>query len=105
MFLKNVGLKSKHKIAAKWQQEPFTVMKRLNPDMPVYRIKRGSEVKVVHWNLLLLVTLPFDFQRVQSSLRPPVVFHDHSMHDHIRSRMMMISGCQLLCMSYLLQLK
>ena len=75
-----------HKIADKWQQEPFTVLERPNPDIPVYRIKRGAEVKVVHRNLLLPVTLPFDFQRVESSsLRPPVVFHDDSMHDRFES--------------------
>ena len=82
MLLKNVGLKGKHKIADKWQQEPFTVLERPNPDIPVYRIKRGSVVKVVHRNLLLPVTLPFDFQRVESSsLCSPVVFHDGSKHD------------------------
>ena len=86
VLLKNVGLKGKHKIADKWQQEPFIVLERPNPDIPVYRIKRGSEVKVVHRNLLLLVTLPFNFQRVESSsLRPPVVFHDDSMHDRFES--------------------
>ena len=62
VLLKNVGLTGKHKIADKWQQEPFTVLERPNPDIPVYRIKRGAEVKVVHRNLLLPVTLPFDFQ-------------------------------------------
>ena len=85
VLLKNVGLKGKHKIADKWQQEPFTVLERPNPDIPVYRIKRGAEVKVVHRNLLLPVTLPFDFQLVESSsLRPPVVFHDDSMHDRFK---------------------
>ena len=82
VLLKNVGLKGKHKIADKWQQESFTVLERPNPHIPVYRIKRGAEVKVVHQNLLLSVTLPFDFQRVESSsLRPLVVFHDDSRHD------------------------
>ena len=42
MLLKNVGLKGKHKIADKWQQEPFTVLERPNPDIPVYRIKRSG---------------------------------------------------------------
>ena len=42
MLLKNVGLKGKHKIADKSQQEPFAVLERPNPDIPVYRIKRGA---------------------------------------------------------------
>ena len=66
VLLRNVGLKGKHKIADKWQQEPFTVLEKPNPDIPVFRIKRGSEVKVVHRNLLLPVTLPFNFPRVDA---------------------------------------
>ena len=34
-------------------------MASLIPDIPVYRIKRGSEVKVIHRNLLLPVALPY----------------------------------------------
>ena len=59
VLLKNVGLRGKHKIADKWQQDPFVVDDKPNPDIPVYRIKRGSEVKMIHRNLLLPVALPY----------------------------------------------
>lgn len=59
VLLKNVGLRGKHKIADKWQQDPFVVDAKPNPDIPVYRIKRGSEVKMIHRNLLLPVALPY----------------------------------------------
>lgn len=61
VLIRNVGLKGKHKLADKWQQEPFMVVAKPNPDIPVYRIKRGTETKVIHRNLLLPVSLPFDF--------------------------------------------
>lgn len=83
VLLKNVGLKGKHKIADKWQHEPFTVVEKPNPDIPVFKIKRGSEVKVVHRNLILPVTLPFDFPQVGSSppRQSPAGSQVHDTHD------------------------
>jgi transposase InsO family protein len=63
VLLRNVGLKGKHKIADKWQQEPFTVVDQPNPDIPVYRIQRGDQRKVIHRNHLLPVALPYRFDR------------------------------------------
>ena len=37
VLLKNVGLRGKHKIADKWQQDPFVVDDKPNPDIPVYQ--------------------------------------------------------------------
>ena len=59
VLLKNVGLRGKHKIADKSQQDPFVVDNKPNPDIPIYWIKRGSEVKMIHRNLLLPVALPY----------------------------------------------
>ena len=58
VLLKNIGLKGKQKIADKWQSDVFEVVSQPNPDIPVYKIKRGSVVKTIHRNLLLPVVFP-----------------------------------------------
>lgn len=58
VLLKNVGLKGKHKIADKWDEDMFLVVDQPNPDIPVYKIRRGSTTKTIHRNLLLPVPLP-----------------------------------------------
>lgn len=65
VLLKNVGLKGKNKIADKWQTEAYVVIDKPNDDVPVYKIKRGKEVKTVHRNLILPISSP-----VKPSVKP-----------------------------------
>lgn len=55
VFLKNLGLKGKHKLQSRWKLSPFTVIEKL-PNLPVYRVKpegaRGP-VKTIHREHLL----------------------------------------------------
>lgn len=56
VLVRNVGLTGKHKLADKWFREPQIVVRRINPDMPVYKVKpengEGRE-RTLHRNLLL----------------------------------------------------
>jgi len=60
VLVKNVGLKGKHKLADRWRPERFVVRKKPNDDIPVYVVatEDGSQVKTLHRNMLLPLTLP-----------------------------------------------
>jgi hypothetical protein len=59
VLVKNVGLKGKHKLADRWQKDPYRVVQHPNPDLPVYRIGReGEKTKLLHRNMLLPLSLP-----------------------------------------------
>ena len=40
VLLKIVKYDGKHKLADKWEEIPYTVLKQPNPDIPVYDVKR-----------------------------------------------------------------
>lgn len=77
VLIKNVDLRGKHKIADRWGSKVYVVVEQPNSDIPVYRVKHESSVKVMHRNLLLPVCLPFpdvepeDVERSNGQLRNP----------------------------------
>lgn len=59
VLVKNVGLKGKHKLADRWQHDPYTVMQQPNTQIPVYKIgKEGEKPRMLHRNMLLPLSLP-----------------------------------------------
>lgn len=56
ILVKIVSFTGKHKIADKWESEPYLVLSQPNPDIPVYRVQRedkSGKVRTLHRNLLL----------------------------------------------------
>ena len=61
VLVKQVGLKGKHKIADKWDTEPYVVIGKPDEKMPVYEIRRHDgtgAARTVHRNLILPLALP-----------------------------------------------
>ena len=59
VLLKNVAFKGKHKLENKWGKEPFIIVSKPNPEIPVYvvRLEHGGRLrKTVHRNMLLPIT-------------------------------------------------
>jgi transcription antitermination factor NusG len=53
VLMRNVNLRGKIKIADRWEEEPYRVLKRVSDEIPVYVIKTSSGKKrTVHRNLL-----------------------------------------------------
>ncbi|PIK44330.1 hypothetical protein BSL78_18803 [Apostichopus japonicus] len=56
VLVRNVHLRGKHKLADRWGQEVYKVLRRVNPDIPVYVVEqelgRGKR-RTLHRNLLL----------------------------------------------------
>ena len=70
VLVKNVGLRGKHKIADRWEQDVYVIKDMPDPNLPVYAIqKEGSNSKPrhVHRNLLLPLALPCSIPVVSSS--------------------------------------
>ena len=56
VLVRQVGLKGKHKLADKWQKDPFIVVGIPTNNIPVFRVQKESDVsciKTLHRNMLL----------------------------------------------------
>ena len=64
VLVQKVGLKGRHKLADRWERDPYTIVGIPDPDVPVYQISmesRKGHVRTVHRNFLLpFVTVPED---------------------------------------------
>lgn len=58
VLVKIVSFDGKHKLADKWEQEPYTVIAQPNEDIPVFTVRRENgegRTRTLHKNLLLPV--------------------------------------------------
>ena len=56
VLVRNVGVRGKHKIADRWEEEVFVVLGKPDPEIPVYTVKQENgkgRTRVLHRNLLL----------------------------------------------------
>lgn len=61
VMVKLTGLPGSNKITDKWESEPYVVVRKPNPDMPVYTVQRENgtgRVRTLHRNLMLPLALP-----------------------------------------------
>ena len=66
VLVRIVAFDGKHKLADKWEEEPYIVLDQRNPDMPVYTVQKESgegRKRVLHRNLLLPVGYITDTQK------------------------------------------
>ena len=93
VLLRKLGVKGKHKLGDKWEQEVYIVLEQPNQDIPVYSIQREDKkgrVRVIHRNLLFPLSLPLSHkvQRADSKKdldTPPAQVTDPSQEDEDRS--------------------
>lgn len=56
VMVKIVAFEGKHKLANRWEEEPYVVLDRPNPDIPVYVVRKENvegRKRTLHKNLLL----------------------------------------------------
>ena len=61
VLVRKTAFKGKHKLANKWDREPYVITDQPNHDIPVFIVRKenGTETKTLHRNLLLPIgTLP-----------------------------------------------
>ncbi|KAK3505931.1 hypothetical protein QTP70_003643, partial [Hemibagrus guttatus] len=76
VFLRNLGLRGKHKLESRWKHEPYIVVGKL-PNLPVFKVKRedgGAGTKTIHRDHLLpigqLVRVPLSETGNDPPVRP-----------------------------------
>lgn len=73
VFLRNLGLKGKHKLESKWNPEPYVVVERM-PNLPVFKIKREDGrpgIRTIHRDHLLPVGQFVRLPLIRQSEDPP----------------------------------
>ena len=56
VLVKVVAFEGKHKIADRWEEEPYVFMRQMNNNIPVYEVKKlhgKGKKRILHRNLLL----------------------------------------------------
>jgi len=75
VLVRNVGLKGKHKLADKWQKDPYIVIEIPNNDVPVFKVKKESgngATKTLHRNMLLPISaIPMTLEIEPETLERP----------------------------------
>ena len=86
VLVRLVGLTGKHKLADKWESEPYRIVKKPDPEMPVYVVHRcdgtGND-RTLHRNMLFPLSLP-----LSETLNEPeqAVATDEDVSDITRTR-------------------
>ena len=75
VLVKVVAFDGKHKIADRWEEEPYVIIRQLNNNIPVYEVKKVNgkgRKRTLHRNLLLPVGhLPsYDTDQVKEKPKP-----------------------------------
>ena len=83
-----VGLKGKHKLADKWEHEPYVVLEQPSPGIPVYRVQKETSkgrIRTLYRNFLL----PFSGLPMP---RDPVKTKKSKVHKTLKSHMGLYSS-------------
>ena len=82
VLTRNVNLKGKHKLADKWCDELYIVVKQPNVDIPVFvvRPENGGREKILHRNMLLPLILPWPQER-SADFNHDTCYDDNSDND------------------------
>ena len=59
-MVKKKGFTSKHKIADKWETEPYEIVSQRSDGLPVYTVVRNDRERTLHHNMLFPLGLQYD---------------------------------------------
>ena len=68
VFIKQKGFTFKHKIADKWETEPYEIVSQRSDGLPVYTVMRNDSERTLHRNMLFLLGLRCDSESILSNL-------------------------------------
>ena len=57
VLVKRKGFTSKHKIANKWESEPYEIVSQHSDGLPIYTVMRNDRERTPHRNMLFLLAL------------------------------------------------
>ena len=68
VLVKKKGFTSKHKIADKWETEPYEIVSQHSDGLPIYTVMRNDRERTLHRNMLFLLGLRHDTERILPKL-------------------------------------
>ena len=68
VLVKKKGFTSKHKIADKWETEPYEIVSQCSDGLPVYTVMRNDRERTLHRNMLFPLGLRHDTERILPNL-------------------------------------
>ena len=68
VLVKRKGFTSKHKIADKWETEPYEIVSQCSDGLPVYSVVRNDRERTLHRNMLFLLGLQCDTESISPKL-------------------------------------
>ena len=68
VLVKKKSFTSKHKIADKWETEPYEIVSQCSDGLPVYTVMRNDKERTLHRNMLFLLGLQCDTERILPKL-------------------------------------
>lgn len=84
VLVRNVGLKGKHKLADRWEEDPYIVISQPDEDIPVYQVKKensSGRLRTLHRNHLLpFMSLPSPKSEVVAGKQKDQDFGDASSY-------------------------
>ena len=67
------GFTSKHKIADKWETEPYEVVSQRSDGLPVYAVVRNDRKRTLHCNMLFPLALQCDIGSTLNDMGEPEI--------------------------------
>ena len=64
VLVKRKGFTSKHKIADKWESEPYEIVSQCSDGLPVYTVMRNDRERTLHCNMLFPLGLQCDIESI-----------------------------------------
>ena len=68
VLVKRKGFTSKHKIADKWESEPYEIVSQCSDGLPVYTVMRNDRERTLHRNMLFPLALRHDLGSILPNL-------------------------------------
>ena len=64
VLVKKKGFTSKHKIADKWETEPYEIVSQRSDGLPVYTVMRNDRERTLHHNMLFLLGIRHEIEGI-----------------------------------------
>ena len=68
VLVRRKGFTSKHKIADKWESEPYEIVSQHSDGLPIYTVMRNDRERTLHCNMLFLLGLQCDTESILNNI-------------------------------------
>ena len=74
VLVKKKGFTSKHKVAGKWETEPYEIVSQRSDGLPVYTVVGNNRGRTLHCNMLFLLGLQHNIENILDDMDESEIF-------------------------------